>query len=56
MKIRNVKASQWHKYESDFPAAIDRYYQKGFWKRNDKKKFIKRTLKSYDDKSSIPAN
>lgn len=53
MKFPRVKTESWHNYdEGDCAKPIDRdgsnkcFYKKGFWKRYDRKKFIKRELKS----------
>lgn len=53
MKLPRVKTESWHHYdEGDCAKPIDRdgsnkcFYKKGFWKRYDRKKFIKRSLKT----------
>lgn len=53
MKLARVKTEKWHNYEEgDCGKSIDRhgkhlhYFKKGFWKRYDRKKFIRRLLLS----------
>jgi len=52
MKIGRVKTEKWHNYEEgDCGAPLDRkgknlcYFKKGWWKRYDRKKFLRRTKK-----------
>lgn len=52
MKIGRVKTEKWHNYEEgDVGRPIQRkdknlsYFKKGFWKRHDRKKFIKEVLR-----------
>lgn len=46
MKIPRVKTEKYHNYqEGDVGAPIDNYYKKGFWKKFDRKKFIRKILK-----------
>lgn len=52
MQISRPKTVRWHKYEEgDCAKPISRdgskkcYYKKGFWKRYDRKKFIRNILK-----------
>lgn len=51
MKLSRVKTESWHNYdEGDCGKPIDRdgsnkcFYKKGFWKRYDRKKFIKNEI------------
>jgi len=60
MKISRPKTSSYHNYsEGDCGSPIDRhgkhlyYYKKGFWKRNDRKKFIRKILKQLDNINDI---
>lgn len=52
MKVSRPKTEKWHNYdEGDCGKPIDRdgsnkcYYKKGFWKRYDRKKFLKNIFK-----------
>ena len=52
MRIARVKTEAYHNYqEGDCGSPIQKhgqylcYYKKGFWKRHDRKKFIKNLLK-----------
>ena len=52
MKIGRVKTEKWHNYEEgDCGAPLDRkgkhlcYFKKGWWKKYDRKKFLRRTKK-----------
>ena len=52
IKIGRVKTEKWHNYEEgDCGAPLDRkgkhlcYFKKGWWKRYDRKKFLRRTKK-----------
>lgn len=52
MKIARVKTEKWHNnQEGDCGAPLDRkgkhlcYFKKGWWKRFDRKKFLRRTKK-----------
>ena len=52
MKIGRVKTDKWHNYEEgDVGASLDRkgkhfcYFKKGWWKKYDRKKFLRRTKK-----------
>ena len=52
MKTSRPKTESYHNYsEGDCGSPISRhgkhlcFYKKGFWKRNDRKKFFKRVLK-----------
>ena len=52
MKISRPKTEKWHNYEEgDVQSPIDRhgkhlcYFKKGFWKRYDRKKFLRNILK-----------
>ena len=56
MKLPRVKTESWHNYEEgDCGKPIDRggsnkcFYKKGFWKRYDRKKFIKLAIKINDN-------
>lgn len=51
MKISIVKTEKWHNYEEgDCAKPIDRnnknksYFKKGFWKKYDRKKYIRNIL------------
>lgn len=55
MKLFRPKTERYHNWdEGDCGKPIDRkgnhlsYYKKGFWKRIDRKKFIKQFIKQYD--------
>lgn len=55
MKIARVKTEKWHNYaEGDCGKPIDRdgsnkaFYKKGFWKRYDRKKFLRDIKKWFD--------
>lgn len=49
MKIARPKTEKWHNWEEgDCGSPIDCYYKKGFWKRYDRKKYLKNILKEYD--------
>lgn len=52
MKVARPKTEKWHNHEEgDCGVPIDRkgkhlcYFKKGFWKRYDRKKYLKRTSK-----------
>lgn len=54
MKISRPKTESYHNYEEgDCESPISRhgrhlcYFKKGFWKKYDRKKFIKNTLNNY---------
>ena len=54
MQISRPKTVRWHKYEEgDCAKPISRdgsrkcFYKKGFWKRYDRKKFLRNILKIY---------
>lgn len=52
MKISRVKTEKWHNYEEGDcgrPLKTGCYYKKGFWKRYDRKKFIRNILKFYNN-------
>lgn len=43
MKISRVKTEAWHKWdEGDTSAPINNFFKKKFWKRYDKKKFLRK--------------
>jgi hypothetical protein len=43
MKISRPKTEKWHNWEEgDVPKPIQCYYKKGFWKRHDRKKYIRK--------------
>jgi hypothetical protein len=47
MRIARVKTEKWHRYsEGDcgHPIKVGCYYKKGFWKRYDRKKYLKKIL------------
>lgn len=55
-KISRPKTESWHNYaEGDCGKPIDRhgkhlcYYKKGFWKRYDRKKFLRRINNGIDE-------
>lgn len=42
MKVSRPKTERWHNYaEGDAGKPIDNFYKKGFWKRNDRKKYFR---------------
>lgn len=46
MKIPRVRTERWHKWdEGDAGKPIKSFFKKGFWKRYDRKRFIRRLLK-----------
>jgi hypothetical protein len=46
MKTSRPKTEKYHNYEEgDCGKPINNYFKRGFWKRNDRKKFIKNFLK-----------
>ena len=46
MKISRVKTEKWHNYqEGDCGKPIDGFFKKGFWKKYDRKRFIKKLFK-----------
>lgn len=46
MKLARPKPEQWHNnYEGDCGKPIMNFFKKGFWKRRDRKKFIRNFLK-----------
>ena len=56
MKIYRPKTERWHNYsEGDCGSPIQRhgehlnYYKKGFWKRNDRKKYFRKLLNKLKD-------
>lgn len=51
MKVSRVKTESWHNNEEgDSGKPIESYYKKGFWKRFDRKKYL-RKLANIKDKS-----
>jgi hypothetical protein len=55
MKISRPKTEKWHNYaEGDCSSPIDRhgehlrYFKKGFWKRYDRKKFLRNIAKLFE--------
>jgi hypothetical protein len=50
MKIGRVKTEKYHNYEEgDVGSPIKDYFKKGFWKRNDRKRFIRNIFKKDKD-------
>lgn len=55
MKVSRPKTEKWHnREEGDCGSPIDRhgkhlcYFKKGFWKKYDRKRFLRRILKQFD--------
>ena len=49
MKLARPKTEKYHNYqEGDCGSPIENYYKKGFWKRNDRKKYLKNIVKNID--------
>lgn len=52
MKISRVKTERWHTFdEGDCSKPLKgngQYFKKGFWKKYDRKKFLKKILKQID--------
>lgn len=55
MKISRVKTEKWHNYEEgDCSKPLGRknknlcYFKKGFWKRHDRKKYLRLTKKWFE--------
>lgn len=52
MRVPRFKTEKWHNYqEGDCgkPLKVGCFYKKGFWKRNDRKKFIRNLFKNYEN-------
>lgn len=50
MKIGRVKTEKYHNYEEgDVGSPIKDYFKKCFWKRNDRKRFIRNIFKKDKD-------
>jgi hypothetical protein len=50
MKLGRPKTEKYHNYEDgDCGHPISNYFKKKFWKRNDRKKFIKNLFKNIKD-------
>lgn len=48
MKIARVKTESYHNWEEgDCGSPIKNYFKKGFWKKYDRKRFIKNLLKKF---------
>ena len=51
MKISRVKTEKYHNWQID-PSSHQNYFKKGFWKKYDRKKFIKKLLKFIDNEKN----
>lgn len=48
MKISRVKTEKFHNWEEgDCGKPINNYFKKGFWKKYDRKKFLRNLLKKF---------
>lgn len=45
MKIARCKTEKYHNWDLEPSSKQPDYFKKGFWKRNDRKKFFKRFIK-----------
>ncbi len=53
MKLGRVKTEKYHNYEEgDVGSPIKDYFKKGFWKRNDRKRFIRNLFKR-DERTNV---
>ena len=51
MKISRVKTERWHTFDEgdcSRPLKYGQYFKKGFWKKYDRKRFLKKILKQFD--------
>ena len=54
MKISRPKTESYHNYvEGDCGSPIKDYFKKKFWKRYDRKKFIRRVLNKLKDNGEV---
>lgn len=41
MKLNRPKTEKWHNYDDDVGHPKENYFKKNFWKRYDRKKFLR---------------